>query len=95
VFCYRARKYLGAYLAALQGADALVFSGGIGEHLPFIRKEICGGMEWCGLILDERRNESAIGTEGSISTAEARIQVFVIPSDEEAVIARQTAVLLQ
>ena len=53
VFCYRARKYLGAYLAALQGADAVVFSGGIGEHLPFIRKEICGGMEWCGLLLDE------------------------------------------
>jgi acetate kinase len=94
VFCYRARKYLGAYLAVLQGADAVIFSGGIGEHLPFIRKEICGGMEWCGLSLDERRNESAIGTEGSISTAEARIQVFVIPSDEEAVIARQTAVLL-
>ena len=95
VFCYRARKYLGAYLAALQGADAVVFSGGIGEHLPFIRKEICGGMEWCGLLLDQTQNESAIGTEGRISTAEARIQVFVIPSDEEAVIARQTAMLLQ
>jgi acetate kinase len=95
VFCYRARKYLGAYLAALQGAEAVVFSGGIGEHLPLIRKEICGGMEWCGLILDEAQNESAIGTEGRISTAEARIQVLVIPSDEEAVIARQTAVLLQ
>ena len=95
VFCYRARKYLGAYLAALQGADAVIFSGGIGEHLPLIRKEICGGMEWCGLILDEGQNESATGTEGRISTAEARIQVFVIPSDEEAVIARQTAMLLQ
>ena len=95
VFCYRARKYLGAYLAALHGADAVIFSGGIGEHLPFIRKEICGGMEWCGLLLDEGQNDSAIGTEGRISTAEARIQVFVIPSDEEAVIARQTAVLLQ
>ena len=95
VFCYRGRKYLGAYLAALQGADAVVFSGGIGEHLPFIRKEICGGMEWCGLVLDQTQNESAIGTEGRISAAEARIQVFVIPSDEEAVIARQTAMLLQ
>jgi acetate kinase len=95
VFCYRARKYLGAYLAALQGADAVVFSGGIGEHLPFIRKEICGGMDWCGLVLDEAQNESATGREGRISIAEARIQVFVIPSDEEAVIARATAVLLQ
>ncbi|HEX7227980.1 MAG TPA: acetate kinase, partial [Candidatus Binatia bacterium] len=95
VFCYRARKYLGAYLAALQGADAVIFSGGIGEHLPFIRKEICGGMEWCGLILDEGKNDSIVGTEGRISTVETRIQAFVIPSDEEAVIARATAILLQ
>ena len=95
VFCYRARKYLGAYLAALQGAEAVIFSGGIGEHLPLIRKKICGGMEWCGLLLDEHENDSAIGSEGRISTAQASIQVYVIPSDEEAVIARQTAVLLQ
>ncbi len=95
VFSYRARKYLGAYLAALHGADAVIFSGGIGEHLPFIRKEICGGMEWCGLLLDEGQNDSIVGIEGRISAAQARIQVFVIPSDEEAVIARQTAVLLQ
>ena len=95
VFCYRARKYLGAYLAALQGADAVIFSGGIGEHLPFIRKQICGGMEWCGLLLDEVRNDSMVGTEGCISAARARIQAFVIPSDEEAVIARATASLLQ
>jgi acetate kinase len=82
-------------LAALQGADAVVFSGGIGEHLPFIRKEICGGMEWCGLFLDDRQNDSVIENEGRVSTAEASIQVFVIPSDEEAVIAREAAVLLQ
>jgi acetate kinase len=95
VFCYRARKYLGAYLVALEGAEAVVFSGGIGEHLPLIRKEICAGMEWCGLLLDEAQNESAIGKEGRISTAKARIEVFVISSDEEAVIARATAILLQ
>jgi acetate kinase len=95
VFCYRARKYLGAYLAALEGADAVVFSGGIGEHIPLIRQEICAGMEWCGLLIDKRQNESAIGTEARISTDEARIQVFVIPSDEEAVIAGETALLLQ
>jgi acetate kinase len=95
VFCYRARKYLGAYLAALDGADAVVFSGGIGEHMPLIRQEICAGMEWCGLVLDEHQNDSVIGSEGRISAAEARIQVFVIPSDEEAVIAGETALLLQ
>jgi acetate kinase len=95
VFCYRARKYLGAYLAVLEGADAVVFSGGLGEHMPLIRKEICAGMEWCGLLIDQAQNDSAIGTEGRISTDEARIQVFVIPSDEEAVIARETAMLLK
>ena len=95
VFCYRARKYLGAYLAVLEKADAVIFSGGIGEHLPFIRKQICGGMEWFGLILDERQNDSVLGTEGRISAAQARIKAFVIPSDEESVIARATASLLQ
>jgi acetate kinase len=95
VFCYRARKYLGAYLAALEGADAVVFSGGIGEHIPLVRRKICAGMEWCGLVLDEHQNDSVIGSEGRISTVEARIQVFVIPSDEEAVIARATASLLE
>jgi acetate kinase len=95
VFCYRVRKYLGAYLAALQGAEAVIFSGGIGEHLPLIRKEICGGMEWCGLLLDQHQNDALVGTEGRISAPDARIQAFVIPSDEEAVIARQTAMLLQ
>jgi acetate kinase len=95
VFCYRARKYLGAYLAALQGADAVVFSGGIGEHIPLVRREICAGMEWCGLVLNEHQNDSVIGSEERISTAQARIQVFVIPSDEEAVITHQTAMLLQ
>jgi acetate kinase len=95
VFCYRARKYLGAYLAALEGADAVVFSGGIGEHIPLVRREICAGMEWCGLVLDEHQNDSAIGSEGRISTAQASIQVYVIPSDEEAVIARATASLLE
>jgi acetate kinase len=95
VFCYRARKYLGAYLAALEGADAVVFSGGIGEHIPLIRQEICAGMEWCGLLIDQGQNESAIGTEARISAADSRIQVFVVPSDEEAVIARATAMILQ
>jgi acetate kinase len=95
VFCYRARKYLGAYLAALEGADAVVFSGGIGEHMPLVRKEICAGMEWCGLLLDNGRNDSLVGGEGRISTDDARIHLFVIPSDEEAVIARDTAILLQ
>ncbi|HSQ12702.1 MAG TPA: acetate kinase, partial [Candidatus Deferrimicrobium sp.] len=95
VFCYRARKYLGAYLAALGGAQAVIFSGGIGENASAVRQKICAGMEWCGLSLDRQKNDAAIGVEGAISTAGARLQVHVIPSDEEAIIARDTARLIQ
>jgi acetate kinase len=95
VFCYRARKYLGAYLAALGGAQAVIFSGGIGENAPAVRQKICAGMDWCGLSLDSRKNDAAVGVEGSISTSDARIHVYVIPSDEEAIIARETARLFQ
>ena len=65
VFCHRARKYLGAYLAILGGADAVVFSGGIGEHAPEVRARICAGMEWCGLVLDAERNRPRSGREPS------------------------------
>jgi acetate kinase len=95
VFCYRARKYLGAYLAVLDGADAIVFSGGIGENAPVVREKICAGMEWCGLSLDKNKNGSAIGTESLISSAGARVRAYVIPSDEEAIIARETARLFR
>ena len=95
VFCYRARKYLGAYLAALGGADAVVFSGGIGENAPLVREKICERMEWCGLSLDKNKNAAAIGAEGPISPVSARIQAYVIPSDEEAIIARAAARLFR
>jgi acetate kinase len=95
LFCYRARKYVGAYLAALGGATALVFSGGIGEHSSAIRAKICQGMQWCGIELDAAQNASIQGREGRVSAAAARVQVHVIPSDEEILIARDTAGLLQ
>jgi acetate kinase len=95
LFCYRARKYLGAYLAALGGAKAIVFSGGIGENAPLIRARICEGMQWCGLELDPERNAMVVGCEGCISTPDARIHAYVIPSDEEVLIARETASLIQ
>ena len=95
VFCYRARKYLGAYLAVLAGADGVVFSGGIGENTPPVREKICEGMEWCGLSLDKNKNASMIGAEGPISPVSARIQAYVIPSDEEAIIARAAARLFR
>ncbi len=91
VFCYRARKYLGAYLAVVGGAGGVVFSGGIGENAPAVRQKICAGMEWCGLLLDPAKNSAAIGVEAVISPPAARLQIHVIPSDEESIIARAAA----
>jgi acetate kinase len=89
-FCHRARKYLGAYLAVLGGADAVIFGGGIGEHLPQIRARICADMVWCGLMLDPERNQKAMGIEMRISPKDVSCHVYVIPVDEELVIARET-----
>ncbi len=92
VFCYRARKYLGAYLAVLGGAaQAVIFSGGIGENSPMVRKNILSGMEWCGLILDDAVNGNVIGRDGRISALQSNLDVFVIHTDEESIIARETA----
>ena len=91
VFCHRARKYLGAYLAVLGGARAVVFTGGIGEHSPEVRAEICRDAGWCGLALDPDLNGQMIGRPGRISAAGARLEAWVIPTDEEEVIARDTA----
>jgi len=94
VFCYRARKYLGAYLAALGGADAVVFSGGIGEHAAEVRARICAGMEWAGLVLDPALNASTVGREGRLSSEGTRLPAYVIPADEERVIAEDTIAVL-
>src|SRR5919206_469740 len=84
IFCYRARKYIGAYLAALGGADAAIFTGGIGENAPEIRARISTGLEWFGLELDEARNAAHTdGREGLITRDDARLAAYVIPTDEE------------
>lgn len=90
MFCYRARKYVGAFLACMGGADAIVFTGGIGENSPEIRAEICEGLEWAGLRLDHNKNNQMAGQEGQISTNDSRLDAFVIPTDEELLIARDT-----
>jgi acetate kinase len=90
VFCYRARKYIGAYLAAMDGADGIVFTGGIGENSPEIRAQICQGMEWAGLKLDHDKNQKTVGKEGLISSVDSRLFVYAIPTDEELLIARDT-----
>ncbi|OGA96773.1 MAG: acetate kinase [Betaproteobacteria bacterium RIFCSPLOWO2_12_FULL_66_14] len=90
VFCHRARKYLGAYFAVLEGADAVVFGGGIGENAPVIRERICQGLQWCGLAIDRAANGAALGAEARISTASSAVAAYVIPVDEESIIARET-----
>ncbi len=91
IFCYRVRKYIGAYMAALGGADAVVFTGGIGENSPEVRARICEGQGWMGLELDPARNEAHTGKrEGLISAEGSRLSVYVIPTDEELLIARDT-----
>lgn len=91
IFCYRAKKYIGAFLAAIGGADAIVFTGGIGENSHSVRAQICRGLEWAGLSLDEKKNEKTIGVEGMISRDGSRLAAYVIPTDEELLIARDTA----
>jgi len=90
VFCYRVKKYIGAYLAAMNGADAIVFAGGIGENSPDVRARICAGLEWLGIEIDAARNGAIVGTEGRIDREGSRVNIWVIPTDEELLIARDT-----
>jgi len=91
IFCYRARKYIGAFLAAMGGADAIVFTGGIGENSAVVRAGICEGLEWMGLTLDVEKNQKTIGVEGTITREDSHLAAYVIPTDEELLIARDTA----
>jgi len=90
VFCYRARKYIGAYLAAMGGADAIVFTGGIGENSPEIRACICENMQWANLQIDTASNQQMVAREGLISTEDSKLRAYAIPTDEELLIARDT-----
>jgi len=91
IFCYRARKYIGAYLAAMNGADAIIFTGGIGENSAEVRASICDGLQWMGLELDAERNQAMKdGLEGVISRDGSRLAAYVIPTNEELLIARDT-----
>jgi acetate kinase len=91
LFCYRIQKCVGAYLAALEGAEAIVFTGGIGEHAPEIRRRVCERFGWAGLTLDvdrNQRNDLRLSAEGS------RLAAYAIPTDEEYLIARETFTLM-
>lgn len=88
MFCYRIRKYVGAYAAAMGGMDALVFTGGIGENAAEVREEVCKNMEFLGIELDEFRNQNR---DDIISNDKSKVKVFRIPTNEELVIALDTA----
>jgi acetate kinase len=92
IFCYRVRKYIGAYLAAMGGADAVVFTGGIGQNAPPVRAAILKGLEWLGLELDADENARTVGNRSARITRDgSRLAAWVIPTDEELLIARDTA----
>lgn len=91
LFCYQAKKWIGAYAAALGGLDTLVFAGGIGENAPLVRKRICEGLSFLGIELSESRNAE---TAGVISTDASRATVRVIRTDEELMIARSVCRIL-
>jgi acetate kinase len=88
MFYYRVRKYIGAYLAVLGGADAIVFGGGVGENSDSTRAQICAGLEPLGVVLDDKRNREANGHDARISADRSPVSVYVIPLDEELYMAR-------
>lgn len=94
VFTYRIRKYIGAYAAVMGGVDAIVFTGGIGENSPDVRAESCKGLEFLGVNIDSERNNSA-EKEKLISADSSKIKVFALPTNEELVIALDTARIVE
>jgi acetate kinase len=91
LFCYSVKKYIGAFAATMGGIDTLVFSGGIGENAPIIRARICNGLEFLGIKIQEKHNAK---NADLISSTDSRVSVRVIRTDEELMIARHAAVLL-
>ena len=93
---YQVRKLIGSYAAAMDGVDAIVFTGGIGENTFDLRADVCNNLSYLGVKLDEAANEvMRRGKEGEISTADSKVKVFVLPTNEELVIARDTKAIVE
>ncbi len=90
-FTFRCRREIAAMAAALEGLDALVFAGGVGENAPAIRAAVCDGLSWLGVSIDPHANETARGAPARLSADGAAVQVWMIPTDEEAMLARAAA----
>ena len=94
MYFYRIKKYIGSYAAALGGVDIIVFTGGVGENQSSARWEACKGLEFMGVKLDADMNDKIHGEEAVISTADSKVKVVVIPTDEELMIASDTMAIL-
>ena len=90
IYCYRLKKYIASYIGAMNGLDALIFTAGVGENSPTVRKLTCENLDFVGIGIDESKNEQAIAIETDISSDNAKIRTLVIPTNEELVIARDT-----
>ena len=91
IFCLRVKHYLGSYLAQMNGADAIVFTGGIGENSAEIRARVCRDMDFLGIALDPAKNSAAVGgKEGDVAPRAPACATYVIPTNEELLIARDT-----
>ncbi len=93
IFSYRVKKYIGAYAAAMGGVDAIIFTAGLGENSAMMREEVCQGLEFLGVNIDKSKN-NVRGKETDISTADSKVKVLLIPTNEELVIARDTKELI-
>ena len=94
-FCYRVAKYIGAYTAAMNGVDAIAFTAGVGENDGRVRAEIAGYLGYLGVALNDDLNQKSRGEEVVLSTPDSRVDVYVIPTNEELMIARDTAALVK
>ncbi len=95
VFTYRLKKYIAAYAGAMGGIDVVVFTAGIGENVPRVREMACSNLDFMGIKIDVSKNEKCIGKESDISSKDSRVKVFCIPTNEEIVIARDTARIIR
>jgi acetate kinase len=95
MYCYRLRKYIGAYQVVLGGADGIVFGGGVGEHMPQVRERTLRDMQWCGIKIDADANRRGSGGEARISTNDSRVDVRVSTVDEAAILAGEACRVLK
>ncbi len=95
IFSYRIKKYIGSYIAAMNGVDLIIFTGGIGERDRNVRRKVLENMDSLGILFDKDANEKAFGTFGVISTPNSRVKVMVVPTNEELEIAEQTVEVLK